>query len=316
MKLRQVPPMKIFIIGIGGQLGGKLASYAFAEGFEVHGGHKSRSWSEGLKHSVPFDKTEKDSVSKILSYAKPDVVVDTGALHNVDYCETHPYEAMAVNATGTLNVAETCAKEGSRFVFVSTDFVFDGIDAPYVEEASPAPLGVYARSKLQGEKYTLASRENVVVRPSVIYSWVQRSKTNQVSASGKPINFAAWLVSQLNAKKPVQIVNDQIASPTLADDLAQAILAIVKSRKTGLFHTAGTTPMSRYEFSIKVAKKLGLDESLIHAISSSELRQTAKRPSNSSLISDRISREVGYAMMPIDRALDLFADEATTEVAS
>lgn len=308
--------MKIFIIGIGGQLGSKLASYALADGSEVYGGHKSRSWDEGLQHSVPFDKTEKGSVTKILSHVKPDVVIDTGALHNVDYCETHPDESMAVNATGTLNVAEACAKEGSRLVFVSTDFVFDGTDAPYTEKANPAPLSVYARSKLQGEKYTLTNRANIAVRPSVIYSWVQASRMSQVSASGKPLNFAAWLVSQLKAKNPVRIVDDQIASPTLADDLAQAILAIVKSGKIGLFHTAGATPLSRYEFSIRVAKKLGLDESLVHPISSLGLKQTAKRPNNSSLISDRITREVGYTMMPIDKALDLFAKEATTEVAS
>lgn len=308
--------MRVFVIGIGGQLGNKLAGYAWSDGFEVYGGHMSRSWSEGLHHSVPFDKTDKDSVSKTLSGLRPDIVIDTGALHNVDYCETHPDESMAVNATGTLNVAEACAREGSRLVFVSTDFVFDGKGAPYTEEANPNPLSVYARSKLLGERNTLANRANVVVRPSVIYSWVQASKMHQASASGKPLNFAAWLVSQLNVRKPVDIVNDQVASPTLADDLAHAILAIIKSGRTGLFHTAGVTPLSRYEFSVRIARRLGLDESLVHAIPSSKLKQAAKRPSNSSLISDRIRRETGHTMMSIDQALDSFASEAKKELAS
>jgi dTDP-4-dehydrorhamnose reductase len=89
-----------------------------------------------------------------------------------------------------------------------------------------------------------------------------------------------------------------------------ALLAVVRSGKGGLFHTAGATPLSRFEFSVRLANRLSLDESLVLPISSSKLKQVAKRPSNSSLVSGRIKREVGYGMMPIDEALDLFAGQA------
>ena len=300
----------MFVSGIGGQLGGKLAEAAVAGGFDVGGGHMSRPWGDGARRSVPFDKRDRASVSAALSSFRPDVVVDTGALHNVDYCEAHPDEAMAVNATGTATLAEECARVGASLVYVSTDFVFDGVGAPYSEEAEPNPISVYAASKAQGERNALARVGNVVVRPSVIYSWVPSAKLSQGSASGKPLNFAAWLVSQLGAGKSVEIVSDQVASPTLADDLAGAIIAIVKARKTGLFHTAGATPLSRYDFSVLVAKKLGLDAALVRPTTSSKLKQAARRPPNSSLVSDKVARETGRAMMPIDRALEAFARAA------
>lgn len=308
--------MKIFIIGIGGQVGTKLAESAVPNGHEVHGGHMSRPWRMGQRSSIPFDKRDRDHVFQVLLQLKPDVVIDTGALHNVDYCETHPDEAIAINAAGTLNVTQACGKADSQLIFVSTDFVFNGSGAPYTEESKPDPLSVYAKSKLLGEGYALSDEANAVVRPSVIYSWVSPSGMSQTSASGKPLNFAAWLVSQLGAKKAVEIVNDQIASPTLADDLAKAILAIAESGRSGLFHTAGATPLSRFDFSVKVARRLALDEGLVHAISSSGLKQVAERPANSSLISDKIRREVGYGMMTIDDALDLFAREAESQATS
>ena len=304
--------MKVFVTGISGQVGAKLATEAASNGFEVFGGHMSRPWLGGPKASVLFDKTDRDAVLKTISEIRPDVVIDTGALHNVDYCETHPKEAMAVNATGTLNLVHACEATGSRLVFVSTDFVFGGTNAPYDEDSTPEPLSYYAQSKLQGERYALSVTRNVVVRPSVIYSWIPASGMPLTSTSGKPMNFAAWLVSQLSAKKSVEIVDDQIASPTLADDLARAILAIVRSRKSGLFHTAGRTPLSRYSFSVEVARKLGLDENLIRPIASAKLNQVARRPSNSSLISDKIRREVGCSMMPLGDALNLFERQATS----
>ncbi len=305
--------LRIFIIGAGGQVGGKLAESASEQGFEVFGGHMSRPWADGQRQSVAFNKADRDSVAKALSETEPEVVVDTGALHNVDYCETHPEEAMAVNAIGTRNVAEECARNGSRLVYVSTDFVFDGNGAPYSEGSVPNPLSVYARSKLEGERHALSHTSNIVVRPSVIYSWVPESRRGQGSASGKPLNFAAWLVSQLTAGKQVSIVNDQVASPTLADDLARAVLAIVKSGKSGLFHTAGATPLSRYDFSVKLAERLGLDAALIRPIQSSGLKQAAKRPRDSSLLSERIGKEVGYRMLGIESALDEFAGQAGVE---
>ncbi len=203
----------------------------------------------------------------------------------------------------------------SKFIFISTDFVFDGRFAPYTEESLPNPESVYAISKLEGERAALSRNENsVVCRPAVIYSWVPTGQTSS-SSSGKPLNFGAWLVSQLQARKEVRIVTDQVTSPTLADDLAQAILKLAESTKAkGVFHTAGATSISRYDFSVKVSEKFGFDTNLVRPIDSSQLKQVAKRPLNSSLISNRIKNETGYEMMSIEKALDIFASQASMEV--
>jgi dTDP-4-dehydrorhamnose reductase len=336
--------LKLLIIGVGGQLGSKLVEKAAEEGeYSIYGAFNTRppspSSSKLLTGSFQLDKSNFDQVRQVVSKVKPDAVIDTGALHNVDYCETHEQEAFMINVDGTRNLARACRSVGSTtFVFVSTDFVFDGERGLYSEDDEPNPLSVYARSKLEGEK--LAFKENpensIVVRPAVIYSWVDQtsngekeesgkkmnkkkereekrssglmaSPSSSSTSSGKPLNFGAWLVSQISSGKEVKIVGDQITSPTLADDLAGAILAILKSGKRSvIFHTAGATPLSRYDFSVKLAEKLRLDTNLIHKISSDQLKQVAKRPKNSSLLSDKIKRETGYEMMDIDRALEAF----------
>jgi dTDP-4-dehydrorhamnose reductase len=306
--------MKLLIIGTGGQLGEKIAEKALLESNEVHGAYKSRKPTSMLHGNYLLDKTSRNEVDSLVSRVQPDVVIDTAALHNVDYCETHAEEAMLVNRDGARNLARASERVGAKFIFISTDFVFNGISAPYSEDARPDPQSVYAKSKLEGEKATLSENPNsAVCRPAVIYSWVAPS-VSASSSSGKPLNFGAWLVSQLASRKQVKIVKDQITSPTLADDLAGAILAIAKSTSKGILHTAGATSVSRYEFSVKVAEKLDLDEKLIYPIFSSELKQVAKRPINSTLISNRMKKEIGYEMMPLGRALDLFALQARKEL--
>ncbi len=279
--------------------------------------YKSKAPDANFSEAIVLDKTRESDVDRIVSNFQPNVIVDTAALHNVDYCETHQDEAMTVNRDGTANVARAASRIKAKFIFISTDFVFDGAGAPYKEESTPNPLSVYAKSKLGGETAALTISENsAVCRPAVIYSWKQSAKLYTAnSSSGKPLNFGAWLVSQLKGEKEVKIVTDQITSPTLADDLAGAILAIAENPLArGIFHTAGTTALSRYDFSTQLARKLGLDENLIRPIESSVLKQVAKRPINSSLLSDRIRRELGYTMMSIDQALENFAAAVHGEV--
>ena len=309
--------MKLLVVGAGGQVGERLAREAVDRGHTVVGTYRSRPPRVKMEAAVVLDKTDASSVAEVFSKFRPDAVVDTGALHNVDYCETHVDEAMAVNARGSQNLATKSGELGAQFVFISTDFVFDGVGAPYTEESVPNPLSVYARSKLEGERLALEANpgKTIIVRPAVIYSWVSNSGATQ-SSSGKPLNFAAWLVSQLLAGKETKVVQDQVTSPTLASDLAGAILALLAGEKSGLFHAAGSSALSRYEFSVKVAAKLNLNKALIHPIESSELKQLAKRPSNSSLVSDKIKRELGYQMLDIDMALDVFARESRAGLTS
>lgn len=309
--------MKLLVVGAGGQVGDKLARRAASEGHIVYGTYKSRNPTATLAATLLLDKTDKSAVDSVFEKLRPDWVVDTAALHNVDYCEMHPEEAMAVNSMGTENLAKACNRHSSRFVFISTDFVFDGVGAPYTEESRANPLSVYAKSKLDGERRALEANPDgtTIARPAVIYSWVPLNR-EAVSSSGKPLNFGAWLVSQVKAEKDVNIVTDQVTSPTLADDLAGAILALLASTQSGVFHTAGATPLSRYEFSVLLAEKMGYQAKFIHPIPSSTLKQVAKRPANSSLISEKLRRQVGYSMKGIEAALNTFVSQAGEDMDS
>ncbi len=302
--------MRLLVVGAGGQVGGKLVEIALRAGHSVFATYRMRPPELGGIESQPLDKTLKEEVSRVLRLAKPEVVVDTGALHNVDYCESHPVEALSVNRDGTRNLAEATDDIGAKFVFVSTDYVFDGsAGRPYTEEDAPHPLSVYARSKLEGEQVAVAANPaTVVARPSVIFSWVPPDATTG-SSSGKPINFACWLVRQLLAGQEVRVVDDQVASPTLADDLAGALLALATGPSHGVFHTAGATPLNRYEFSVRLARRSGLPVDLVHPVSTAELRQAAPRPRNSSLRSVRLTPTSGYAMLDIESALDVFRSQ-------
>ncbi len=234
-------------------------------------------------------------------------MIDTAALHNVDYCERHPEEAFLVNRDGARHLAEAAREVGARFAFVSTDFVFDGAGhPPYTEEDPPHALSVYGESKLAGEASVLSAYpESAIARPSVVYSWVPPGSTGP-STSGKPLNFASWLIHEALQGHVLRIVQDQVASPTLAEDLAGALLALVGGKARGVFHAAGATAISRYDFARRLLETARIPFERVVPITTAELHQVAGRPLNSSLRSERIARETGHAMLGLDESLARF----------
>ena len=300
--------MKVLVVGAAGQVGRSLVQQAATGGDEVVATYNSRRPTVPAAAVEALDKTDAARCTEVIGRHRPELVVDTGALHNVDYCEGHPEEALRVNRDGTRFLAEAAASVGARFVFVSTDFVFDGRKSgPYVESDPPKPESHYAESKLAGERAALAaSPDNLVVRPSVIYSWLD-SRTRAESSSGKGMNFGTWLVEEVGHGRPVRIIQDQVASPTLAEDLAAAILALVRAGAHGTFHAAGATPATRYDFSVELVRRVGLDPAHVRPVQTAELNQKARRPVNSSLSSDYLAQVSGYRTLSLPSALDRFA---------
>jgi len=300
--------MKILVIGGGGQLGTKIVEQARKIHF-LHATYMTRKPRLEETRIHHADKTNRDTIQSLIRRLKPDAVIDTAAIHNVDYCETHREEAYRVNVEGTRNIAEVCGSLGAKMVFISTDYVFDGKKGLYKETDPANPVNYYGQSKLEGEKAVREACENyVIARTSVIYSWVSASTLQ--SSSGKPLNFAMWLTQKLGKGEHVNIVTDQYSSPTLADSLAETLIKACKQDVTGLYHIAGKTRISRYDFTLKLAEKMGYDKSLIHPISSSSLKQVAKRPMDSSLDVGKIERTLGVTMLNIDEALTIFSKQA------
>ncbi|MDE2589264.1 MAG: SDR family oxidoreductase, partial [Patescibacteria group bacterium] len=249
---------KLLVLGASGLTGYKIVKAAYSK-FYISGTFNVRPVKFENCDTFQLDLTKKDDVVRIFSEIKPDLVINTTALHNVDYCEENHEQASQINTKVVKYIYESSEKTGSKLVHISTDYVFDGKKpSPYTESDKAIPISFYGQSKLQGEKILSDSR-HIVVRPSVVYGWTPFELVGTTSSSGKPMNFAMWLVTKLHKKEPLKIVTDQFASATLADSLADACLRIGMSNKSGLYHVSGLSCESRYDFSVKLAEKFGYD---------------------------------------------------------
>jgi len=303
---------KLLIIGVSGLTGYKIANKASSH-YDVYGTFNSRPIELENCNLYRLDLNNQEVLEKIFEEIKPEIVVNTSALHNVDFCEENHEKASDVNNHAVKSLLEKSNKCGAKLIHISTDYVFDGESKlPYTENDVPNPLSYYGRSKLDGEKVLLGTN-HVVIRPSVVYGWTPLELAGTPSSSGKPMNFALWLLTKLKKNESLKIVNDQYASATLADSLAESILNISQSTLGGLFHVSGLSCESRYDFSKKLAKKFGYDESLISKVDSSEFKQKAKRPTYSCLNCQKAINEFGLKLLTTEDALEIMKKQVEKE---
>ena len=293
----------LLVVGGSGLVGGKVAALA-SKGFKVVGTHRGVAPKIGGVQFVELHKERVEDGLALVRKLKPAAVVDTAAMHNVDRCEEERDLAWQVNAGSTGALARVATDIGARYLFVSTDFVFDGTKGRYREQDAARPVNYYGETKLAGEHAVLAaSPEHVVVRPSVIYGW-----------DDTRLNFATWVLTSVRDGKPVNAVTDWIGSPTFADGLAAGILRLLTVPDGGVYHLAGADAMSRYDFAVRLARAFGLDSALVKPVRSADLNMKAPRPPDSSLESAKAKRrritvpgvDEGIAAMRDQRALDRF----------
>jgi dTDP-4-dehydrorhamnose reductase len=263
---------RIVITGAAGQVGRRLAAEAALSGHDVL-----------ALNSSQWDITVAAAGSGIVE--RGDVVVNCAAFTAVDAAEADPDRAHAVNAVGAGNVARTCALAGARLIHVSTDFVFsgrfDGAPRPYEIDDPPQPLGVYGRSKLAGE---LAVRAELPGAQVVRTAWVY---------TGTGGDFVAAIARRVDGTGPVEVVTDQIGSPTYTGDLVGALLQIVAGGVSApLLHAANAGVASRFEQARAVFAALGADPGRVRPVSTDRYPRPAPRPSYSAL-SSRLSAAAG-----------------------
>jgi dTDP-4-dehydrorhamnose reductase len=209
---------------------------------------------------------------------KPNYIVLTAAMTNVDQCEVDHEGAWRANAIGPKNVASAAKEIGSKLIYVSTDYVFDGEQGMYREGDLTMPINYYGESKLAGERFVQEICQNfVIARTSVLYGWNPARQ-----------NFVTWVVDEMRKGNRINIINDQYISPTLSSNLADMILCL--RDQTGIFHASGKERINRYDFSLKIARVFGLDESLANPITLDKLTWKARRPVDSSLDTSLVSR--------------------------
>jgi dTDP-4-dehydrorhamnose reductase len=275
---------RMLVIGAGGLIGNKFMELA-ANKFEVYGTYNSHP-IEG-SNIYRLNVVNRNDTFSLIQKISPDLVIDTHSLNNVDYCETHREEAWSINLEGTKNIAEACVDYGSKLVFFSTDYVFDGRKMKYSEKDKPRPLNYLGINKAIAEQMLeLLGMNHISVRTSVVYGKGGLNK----------INFVLWLVKKLRTGEKVSVVTDQKNNPTYVDNIVQQVLSLCDKNKEGLYHITGSESLSRYEFSLKIADVFDLNPDLINPINSVELHQLAKRPTVVNMSIAKVEKETGFKL--------------------
>ena len=261
----------IAVLGAGGQLGTAFVDLL---------GDAARAVTRS-----ELDLENLGSISDWVSANRPEVVINCAAYTGVDAAESEEELAGRVNALAVGELASACAAEGSRFVTFSTDYIFDGTkDGPYVESDRPNPLSVYGRTKAEGERLGLEANPHTLVVRS---SWV---------VSGTHPNFVATMLDLIR-KGTVDVVDDQRGHPTVAADLAPAVMDAVDSEVTGILHLANDGVTTWCGLATDTARLAGLDPNRVRPISSEQFSRPAPRPRNSVLESERRD-QLGIGSLP------------------
>lgn len=224
-----------------------------------------------------------------------DVVIHAAGIANVDYVERHFDEGWRSNVIGTQNIVDLARKENVRLVYISSNAVFDGKSAPYKEDDPTNPINKYGQIKVECEGIVRQQcPEALIVRPILMYGW-QRPEARP--------NPVTWMIGRLQRGETSYLVTDVYENPLWSYQCAEAIWRAIELEKTGLFHIAGKNVVNRHELAMSVARVFGLDGSLIRPVESSFFPQIAPRPRNTSLLTERMERELKLEPVTVSEGL-------------
>jgi dTDP-4-dehydrorhamnose reductase len=293
----------VVVTGANGLVGSRLVAQLSAQGREVLavGRGPARLQLEPQVRYAQVDLLAPESLRALIERERPVAVLHAAAMTDVDACENDPVSAWILNVDAAAAVARACRAASARLVALSTEYVFDGEDGPYDEEARPNPRGVYARSKRAGEEAAqVLDPACAIARVAVIFS----------GRPGAKRTFAVSAAEALRAGREVKAFHDQIVSPTLADNAAELVLGVLQSGERGIFHCTGATALTRVEFCRLLARKLGADEKLVVPVALADVKLPAPRPRRCALRVGKVQRLLGEgAPLPVDVALDRFLAE-------
>jgi len=288
---------KVLITGSNGLLGQKLVellSRCLGYNLLLSSKEDLSVFGEGLLTYVKMDTTVRQEIRNVVDEFEPDIIVNTAAITDVDRCETEKEAAWRVNVTSVENLVQAAKLVGARLVHVSSDYVFDGKSGPYGELDRPNPINYYGKTKLASENVLRTSGiPSTIVRTIVLYGQGREVRNN----------FVLWVLQNLNDKKQIRVVDDQISTPTLVDDLAYGILKTIELNRTGLYHISGPDMVSRYDIAMAVAKVFSLDKKLLSPVKSIVLRQAAPRPMRTGFVTLKAETDLGIRMSGLEQGL-------------
>ncbi|WP_298733762.1 SDR family oxidoreductase [uncultured Chitinophaga sp.] len=296
--------MKVLITGSNGLLGQHLIPLFIAdERYEViaagRGVNRLPSRQGYTYESVNLRNTV--SVQQLVEKHRPDIIIHAAAMTQVDECERNKDACWDTNVAATRYLIQAAEKYNAFFLFLSTDFIFDGLEGPYREDDAPNPLSYYGASKVAAERMIRNSKLPwAIVRTVLVYGTaidMQRS------------NIITWVKNNLQQGKKIKVVDDQWRTPTLVQDLAEGCKLVADKQATGIFHISGNEMLSPYEMAVQTAQFFKLDLRLIEKVNAKSFVQPAKRPAKTGFVIDKAVQELGYQPRSFAEGLEIVARE-------
>ncbi len=294
--------MKVLVTGANGLLGQKLVPLLVEKGLEVvaTGRGENRNPSSGFKYRS-LDVTNEAEVMTALKAEQPEAIIHTAAMTNVDQCESDRENCWKQNVNAVQYLARAASALGAFLLHISTDFIFDGEAGPYDEKAEPNPISYYGESKLASEKILMESNIDwAIARTVLVYGIV---------ADMSRSNIILWVKKSLEERKEIKVVNDQLRSPTLAEDLAMGCYLIVAKKAKGVFNISGKDLLTPFNMATMTAQYFGLQTETMQQADGSIFQQPAKRPPKTGLLIDKAREEIGYEPHSFEEGIAIVSDQ-------
>ena len=250
-----------------------------------------------------LDITDPNAVDDVFDQYKPEVIINTAAMTQVDHCETQREACWKSNVEAVGNLVRAARRNNAHLIHVSTDFIFDGTQEMLDETAVPNPVNFYGESKLAGEQVIRESDISWCIIRTVLVFGV----TKDMSRS----NIVLWVKNSLEQGKTIQVVNDQWRTPTLAEDLALGCYLAAKKKAKGVYNISGKDYLSAYDIAMRTAEFFKLDKSLIKETDSTRFTQPARRPPRTGFIIDKARRDLKYEPHSFEEGLGVMAAQLT-----
>jgi len=289
--------MKFLVTGSAGLIGSQVIKDLTKQNHIVY----SCYHYEKPIHGIPLklDLTDNEKIIQTLQETKPDRIIHLAAMTDVNLCETEKELATLLNVNATKILAKESAKQNIFFVYVSTDYVFDGIQGMKKENDTTNPLGFYGKSKLEGE----------LSLNDLASGWCIARTSTPFGIHNTKKSFPLWIKENLESKKEIPVLIDQFTSPTYVPNLSKMLIEVATREITGIIHLAGASRISRYELAELISDRLNLDKSLLKPTKIDEMNWKAQRPKDSSLDVLLATEILNEKPQRIQESIELFLSE-------
>jgi dTDP-4-dehydrorhamnose reductase len=288
---------KILVTGSAGLIGTQIVKDLLDNHKQVYSCYNKTKPELGI--ITHLDLTKKDDIVNTMNRIKPDVVIHLGAMTDVELCETETELAKKINTDATEILALESEKYNTFFVYMSTDYVFDGKVGMKKENDKTNPINFYGKSKLDGERvFKKITTPNVIVRTSTPFG-----------IHSKKISFPIWVKKNLELKKEISVVVNQYTSPSYVPNISKMIIEIMERKITGIIHLAGATKISRYDFAVQISKIINVNKQFLKLTKMDQMDWKAQRPADSSLSVSKANKILKNKPEKIEDSLKLLFNQ-------